>query len=206
MLRHALLICPLLAALLVVGAHAQQRKSPSNSAVDASQRNGAEIVFASAASKIVFLITRKSGELHARASGVILTADGYIATNYHALEGADAVEIRFFPDPQDLESYQSFNGAKILYANAERDIAVLKIRSKTLPFLVARPGYEPHVHVGETVYAVGNPQGLNNTITEATYVLAHRTCRRPLPRNSNDLNMPKDWFPLKVTLFPPQTG
>ena len=31
-----------------------------------------------------------------RASGIILTADGYIATNYHAVQGADAVEIRFF--------------------------------------------------------------------------------------------------------------
>lgn len=55
------------------------------------------------ASKVVFLVTRKSGELHARASGVILAADGYIATNYHALEGADAVEIRFFPDPEDSD-------------------------------------------------------------------------------------------------------
>ncbi len=166
MLRRSILICPLLAALLVVGAHAQQRKPPANSTVRASQKNGAETVFATAASKVVFLITRKAGEIHARASGVILTADGYIATNYHALAGADAVEIRFFPNAEDSENYQSFNGAKLLYADAERDIAVLKVTSKFLPFLEcpARTGCKPRV--GETVYAIGNPRGLTNTISE----------------------------------------
>ena len=165
MLRRAFLICPPLAALLVVSAHAQQRKAP-NSTVDTFQRNDAETVFASAASKVVFLITRKSGEPLARASGLILTADGYIATNYHALEGADAVEIRFFPDPADSETYQSFNGVKLLYADSQRDIAILKAASKSLPFLECpgRTGCEPRV--GETVYAIGNPKGLTNTISE----------------------------------------
>lgn len=166
MLRHALLICPPLAVLLIVGAGAQQSKPPLNSTVDTLQKNGAEVVFATAASKVVFLITRKSGELQARASGVVLTADGFIATNYHALAGADAVEIRFFPNAVDSENYQSFNGAKLLYADRERDIAILKVTSKSLPFLEcpARTGCEPRV--GETVYAIGNPKGLTNTISE----------------------------------------
>jgi S1-C subfamily serine protease len=166
MLRHALLICPLLAALLVVGAHAQQRKSPSNSAVDASQRNGAETVFASAASKVVFLITRESGEAHARASGIILTADGYIGTNYHALQGADRVEIRFFSDPADSEDYRSFGTAKLFYADAERDIAILKVNSNGLPFFACPTKTVCEARIGETVYAIGNPRGLSNTISE----------------------------------------
>src|SRR5579864_8377306 len=74
--------------------------SPSN----AGQQSPAEVVFSNSASKVVFLITRKSSELYGTASGVILTADGYIATNYHALRGADAVEIRFFSDPADIEN------------------------------------------------------------------------------------------------------
>ena len=165
-MRRTLLICPSLAALLVVTAYAQQRKLPPNLGVAIPQKNDAETVFKAAASKVVYLITRKSGELHARASGVILTADGYIATNYHALVGADAVEIRFFPDPANSETYQSFNGAKLLYADPDRDIAILKVASKSLPFLEcrARAGCDPLI--GETVYAIGNPKGLTNTISE----------------------------------------
>ena len=157
MFKRATLFCLLLP---FAGLCAQQNKPPVNFAPRPAQQSEAEKVFASTASKVVFLITRKSGELYARASGVILTADGYIATNYHALQGADAVEIRFFPNPNDSDNYQSFNGAKLLYADADRDIAVLKVKSNSLPFLEcsAGPGCEPRV--GETVYAIGNPKGL----------------------------------------------
>src|ERR1039458_2774755 len=75
--------------------------------------------------KVVFLITRKSGEPHSLASGVILVADGYIATNYHALEGADAVEIRFFSEPENSEDYTAFKAVKLLYADSDHDIAIL---------------------------------------------------------------------------------
>ena len=46
---------------------------------------------------MVYLIARKSGEPYGVASGLILSADSYIANNYLALKGADAVEIRFSP-------------------------------------------------------------------------------------------------------------
>jgi len=163
MLKRAVLICPLLATLLFTSAQAQQAQATANAPL-LVQKDGAEAVFASAASKVVFLITRKSGELYARASGVILTADGYIATNYHALQGADAVEVRFFPDAENSDDYQSFNSAKLLYADAGRDIAILKVTSKSLPFLECRTGCKPRI--GETVYAIGNPKGLSNTISE----------------------------------------
>jgi S1-C subfamily serine protease len=166
MLRRALLTCPIVAVLLLVRVYAEQSKPSANSRVHAPQKDGAERVFATAASKVVFLITRKAGELHARASGIILTADGYIATNYHAVRGADAVEIRFFPDPGDSENYQSFNGAKLLYANAERDIAVLKVNAKSLPFLECSPKTACESRTGQIVYAIGNPMGLNNTMSE----------------------------------------
>jgi S1-C subfamily serine protease len=149
----------------MVGVNAQQHKALPNSTADSRQTNDAETVFLRTASKIVFLIMRKSGELHASASGVILTADGYIGTNYHALEGADAVEIRFFPDPTDSQTYQSFNGAKLLYADPERDVAILKVASKSLPFLECPVGRSCEPRVGETVYAIGNPKGLTNTIS-----------------------------------------
>ena len=166
MLKRAVLISTLLVAPLPLSAQAQPRKPSVKPTAPAPQKDAAEEVFAKTASKIVFVITRKSGELHSRGSGVILSADGYIATNYHVLQGADAVEIRFFPDAGGSEDYQSFNRAKLLYADAERDIAVLKVNSSSLPYLrcPANSGFE--ARVGEKVYAIGNPKGLSNTISD----------------------------------------
>lgn len=166
MLRRALLTCPIVAVLLLVRVYAEQSEPSANARVHAPQKDGAERVFATAASKVVFLMTRKSGELHARASGIILTADGYIATNYHALQGGDAVEIRFFPNPEDSATYQSFNEAELLYADAVRDIAILKVSSKVLPFLECSARTDGKPRIGESVYAIGNPRGLTNTISE----------------------------------------
>jgi S1-C subfamily serine protease len=130
-------------------------------------KNAAEKVYTSAARKVVFLIARRATEVYSSASGIILTADGYIATNYHALQGADAVEIRYFPDPEDSETYQSFNGARLLYADAQRDIAILKINARAaLPFLACSLKTNCGPHTGQAVYAIGNPKGLNNTISE----------------------------------------
>ena len=162
MLKPAAFICFTLTLLSPVCVGAEQQ----NTSVRTPQKDGAERVFATAASKVVFLITRKSGVPHTRASGIILTADGYIATNYHALQGGDAVEIRFFPNTEDSETYQSFNGAKLLYADAERDIAILKVSSKALPFLECPIRTDGRPRIGQSVYAIGNPRGLTNTISE----------------------------------------
>lgn len=158
------LVPALLATFLPSIAQAQQPRATATAPQRAVQKDGAENVFAGTASKVVFLITRKSGGLYARASGVILSSDGYIATNFHALQGADAVEIRFFPDAENSDDYRSFNSAKLLYADAGRDIAILKVRAKALPFMECASGCKPRV--GQTVYAIGNPEGLNNTISE----------------------------------------
>ena len=149
-----------------VSTEAQSGKPPAKSTSRTPQRDAAEAVFANTASKIVFLLTRKSGELHSRASGVILSADGYIGTNYHALQGADAVEIRFFPDPGDSDDYQSFNRVKLLYTDRDTDIAVLKVNAGSLPFLECPANTGCEARVGERVYAIGNPKGLSNTISE----------------------------------------
>ena len=76
------------------------------------------------------------------------------------------MEIRFFPDPGDSEDYQSFNGAKLLYADPDRDIAVLKVNSNSLPFLKRPASTGCEARVGEKVYAIGNPKGLSNTISD----------------------------------------
>jgi hypothetical protein len=135
------------------------RLSPSH------QQEGAEKVFFTSAAKVVFLIAIKNGNLHARASGIILTPDGYIATNYHALQGGDEVEVRFFPSPDNSDHYEAFHGAKLLFADQNADVAILKIDALSLPYLDAPGGKDSNPRIGETVFAIGNPKGMTNTIS-----------------------------------------
>jgi len=163
-LRRAIL-CFLLLFSLVWAANSQD-KQQATIAAQLSQQDRAETVFANSASKVVYLITRRSGTLHATASGIILSAEGYIGTNYHALQGADTAEVRFYADPSNSADYQSFGTAKLLYANSERDIAILKVNSSTLPFFTCPTRTDCEARIGENVYAIGNPKGLSNTISE----------------------------------------
>ncbi len=88
-------------------------------------------------------------------SGVVVSADGYILTNNHVVEGATDVKVAFF----DKHEYP----AKIVGSDKFADIAVLKIDKSgltALPF--ADSG---HAQVGDVVLAIGNPFGLGQTVT-----------------------------------------
>ena len=88
-------------------------------------------------------------------SGVIVSADGYILTNNHVIDGARAVTI-MLPDKRE------FSG-KIVGADPKTDLAVVKIDGKNLPTISW--GDATKLQVGEYVLAVGNPFGLNSTVT-----------------------------------------
>ena len=93
----------------------------------------------------------------ATGSGFVLTADGYILTNYHVIEDANAVTVTTF----DNTSYK----AEIVGYDESNDIAVLKIDAKDLQPVVL--GDSSALTVGETVAAIGNPLG------ELTFSLTH---------------------------------
>jgi serine protease Do len=89
-------------------------------------------------------------------SGFIISKDGLIVTNNHVVEGAKEVTVTL----ATKEEYP----AKIVGRDSKTDIALLKIESKgTLP--VAALGDSDRLRVGEWVVAIGNPFGLNNTVT-----------------------------------------
>jgi serine protease Do len=88
-------------------------------------------------------------------SGVVVSADGYILTNNHVVDGATDVKVAFF----DKHEYP----AKIVGSDKFADIAVLKIDKTGLtPLPFADSG---HAQVGDVVLAVGNPFGLGQTVT-----------------------------------------
>lgn len=89
-------------------------------------------------------------------SGVILSADGYIVTNNHVVAGADSIAVR----TRDGQSYT----ARLVGADSDTDLAVLKIEAGDLPPVVL--GSSETLVVGETAVAIGNPLGeLGGTVT-----------------------------------------
>ncbi len=91
----------------------------------------------------------------ATGSGVIITTDGYIATNNHVVENASKIEVVL----NDKRTYT----AELVGRDPETDLALLKISEKELPFL--KFGNSDVLKVGEWVVAVGNPFNLTSTVT-----------------------------------------
>lgn len=88
-------------------------------------------------------------------SGVIVDKDGYILTNNHVVKGADEIKVK-------LADNREFRG-KIIGTDPKTDLAVIKINANDLP--VIKFGDSDKLKVGETVLAIGNPYGLNQTVT-----------------------------------------
>jgi serine protease Do len=89
-------------------------------------------------------------------SGVIISEDGYILTNNHVIEGAQEVTVT-------MNNEQEYK-AEIIGRDPKTDLAVLKVESKkTLP--AAAMGDSENLRVGDWVIAIGNPFGLNHTVT-----------------------------------------
>ena len=92
----------------------------------------------------------------AAGSGVIISADGYIVTNNHVVDGADELTVTLNENSKEYS-------ARIIGADKTTDLALIKIDAKNLPAIVIANSDD--VRVGEWVLAVGNPLGLNNTVT-----------------------------------------
>lgn len=88
-------------------------------------------------------------------SGVIITSDGYIATNHHVIDRASQIEVIL----NDKRSYH----AELIGSDPATDLALLKIEEKNLPF--ARYGNSDKLIIGEWVLAIGNPFDLTSTVT-----------------------------------------
>jgi serine protease DegQ len=88
-------------------------------------------------------------------SGVIVTADGYILTNNHVIEGADEIEVV-------LNDARTARG-KVMGSDPDTDLAVLKISMDRLPVMTI--GNSDALQVGDQVLAVGNPFGVGQTVT-----------------------------------------
>ncbi len=88
-------------------------------------------------------------------SGFIISPDGYILTNAHVVDGANVVTVKL----TDKREYK----AKVVGADKQSDVAVLKIDAKDLP--TVKIGDPRQSKVGQWVVAIGSPYGFDNTVT-----------------------------------------
>lgn len=88
-------------------------------------------------------------------TGFIITADGYVLTNHHVIDGADEVKVR-------LSDRREFD-AKVVGSDQQSDVALLKIEASGLPVL--RTGDGASVKPGQWAVAIGSPFGLDQSVT-----------------------------------------
>lgn len=104
-------------------------------------------------------------------SGFVWDDEGHIVTNYHVIQEASSAEVVFF-------DHSSFK-AELVGTSANHDLAVLRIRA---PKNLLRPvlvGESHDLQVGQSVFAIGNPFGLNQTLTTGVVSAKSRTIRTP---------------------------
>jgi serine protease Do len=110
-------------------------------------------------------------------SGFVLTADGFIMTNAHVVDGADEVLVT-------LTDKREFM-AKIIGADKRTDVAVVKIEATGLP--AVKVGDVGKLRVGEWVMAIGSPFGLESTVTAGIVSAKQRDTGEYLPFIQTDV-------------------
>jgi serine protease Do len=99
-------------------------------------------------------------------SGVIVSADGYILTNYHVVEGANQIQVKL----ADERTYE----AKVVGIDSLSDVAVIRIKEKVSNLPVAILGDDTRLRPGDWALAIGNPFSFTSTVTLGIISALHR--------------------------------
>lgn len=100
-------------------------------------------------------------------SGFFVTEDGYLITNFHVIEGETRLSVEVYHQRNGQLERRSYKDVRIVAMNKFADLALLKVEDKDAPsfkrLLLGDPG---SLSVGERVFAIGSPLGLERTVTE----------------------------------------
>lgn len=109
-------------------------------------------------------------------SGFVISADGYIVTNNHVIEGADEIEIEFFPEEGERSRRLP---AKLIGTDPVTDIALLKVESEEpLAFVEFGDSNSADAEVGDWVLAVGNPLGQGFSVSAGIISARQRSLQK----------------------------
>lgn len=100
-------------------------------------------------------------------SGFFLNEDGFLITNFHVTEGETQISVEVYHQRNGQLERHTYKQVKIVALNKFADLALLKIEDKDAPkFVRTILGDSDALAVGETVFAIGSPLGLERTVTE----------------------------------------
>ena len=100
-------------------------------------------------------------------SGFILNEDGYLITNFHVIEGETQIAVEVYQQSKGQLERSTYKQIRIIAMNKFQDLALLKIEDKDAPrFARVMLGDSEGLAVGERVFAIGSPLGLERTVTE----------------------------------------
>jgi len=120
----------------------------------------------------------QSQSQQALGSGFVIDKAGHIVTNYHVIAGARSVRVSF----SDNESVR----ARIVGSDPSTDVAVLQVDAHALALSPLPLGDSDAVHVGDPVVAIGNPFGLDRTVTAGIVSALQRVIQAPAQQYSID--------------------
>ena len=124
----------------------------SNATNPAAEQDGLVALFESVSPGTVAIITDQG-----QGSGFVYDGQGDIVTNYHVIEGATTVEIRF------ISGYMAYG--TVVGTDLDSDLAIIKVGAPASELHPLSLGDSSALKVGQTVVAIGNPFGLNSTMT-----------------------------------------
>jgi S1-C subfamily serine protease len=123
----------------------------------AAQESVTDVVKRSSDAVVLIVISNSAGQETALGSGFLISADGEIVTNYHVIKDAHSAIVK-------LSNGAFFPVSGVLASDANKDLAIIKVNGKNLPFLTL--GDIDNLHVGDHVVAIGSPLGLEGTVSD----------------------------------------
>ena len=146
-----------------VGSQTTASTSPISANLDARQ------VYNASKNAVTYVVA-DTPEGQATGSGFVVSKDGLIVTNDHVVDGATQVQVK-------IGTSDNAQPATVLGADPSRDLALLKVDATNLPTLSL--GDSSSVNVGDPTYAIGNPFGLDHTLTTGIVSALQRSLQAP---------------------------
>lgn len=113
-----------------------------------------------------FQYPQQAPKRHGLGSGVIVSKEGYIITNNHVIEKADEIVVTL---PGSSKEYE----AEVIGSDPGTDIAIIRIDADDLPVITV--GTSSNLKVGDVVFAIGNPYGIGQTVTQGIISAQNKT-------------------------------
>ena len=165
----------------------------SNAVNPAAEQDGLVALFASVSPGTVAIITDQG-----QGSGFVYDGKGDIVTNYHVIEGAKTVEIRF------TSGYMAYG--TVIGTDLDSDLAIVKVDAPAAELHPLPLGDSSALKVGQTVVAIGNPFGLNSTMTVGIVSALGRTLDSAHQTNGGNFFTAGDIIQTDAAINPGNSG